>query len=107
MRRETRVQLVLPDVHGEKLQFAQRSSVNTTWGKLEAGAVHPPPRTPAGEDPWADWVAATQVCEDAKWQCQGVAPVTLAYLGPPNCRREGEESKEPASGEQRVREGIL
>lgn len=32
MRRETRVQLVLPDVHGEKLQFAQRSSVNTTWG---------------------------------------------------------------------------
>lgn len=43
MRRETRVQLVLPDVHGEKLQFAQRSSVNTTWGswKLVLYTLHP------------------------------------------------------------------
>lgn len=57
-------------------------------GKLEAGAVHPPPRTPAEDDPWADWAAAIQVCYDVKWQCPRVAPVTLAYLGP---KQEGKK----------------
>lgn len=46
MRRETRVQLVRPDVHGEKtLQFAQRGSVNTAWGswKLEQYILYAAP----------------------------------------------------------------
>lgn len=53
MRRETRVQLVLPDVHGEKtLQFAQRGSVNTAWGswKLEQYILYAAPLV--GRLPW-------------------------------------------------------
>ena len=33
MRRQPRVQLVLPDVPGNTLQYAQRDSVNMTWGR--------------------------------------------------------------------------
>lgn len=65
MRRETRVQLVLPDVHGEKLSNLQCGSVNTARGswKLELYTLR---RTPGGETSLAGWPAPTQ---EANWQC--------------------------------------
>lgn len=75
-------------------------------GKLEAGAVHSPPCTPGGEAPWAGWAtAATQVCKDARWQCQEVATVTLAHLGPKQERKK--ESQAADEEERRVRSRSL